>query len=56
MPNKEKGVSNPFTQPKSSEPPAPTPTNAQSVIAEWIETAKSLNRPIPAPKGKLAYA
>ena len=31
-------------------------TNAQSVIAEWIETAQSLGRPIPEPKGKLSYA
>jgi predicted RNase H-like HicB family nuclease len=30
--------------------------NAQVVIAGWIETARSLNRPIPEPKGKLAYA
>ena len=30
--------------------------NAQIVSAEWIETARSLNRPIPEPKGKLAYA
>jgi predicted RNase H-like HicB family nuclease len=30
--------------------------NAQIVIAEWMETARSLNRPIPEPKGKLAYA
>jgi predicted RNase H-like HicB family nuclease len=30
--------------------------NAQRVIAEWIETAKALGRPIPEPKGKLAYA
>jgi predicted RNase H-like HicB family nuclease len=30
--------------------------NAQIVLAEWIETAQSLNRPIPEPKGKLAYA
>lgn len=30
--------------------------NAQIVIAEWIETATSNNRPIPEPKGKLAYA
>ena len=30
--------------------------NAQQVIAEWIETARSLGRPIPEPKGKLAYA
>jgi predicted RNase H-like HicB family nuclease len=31
-------------------------TNANIVIEEWIETAKSLNRPIPAPKGRLLYA
>jgi predicted RNase H-like HicB family nuclease len=30
--------------------------NAQVVIHEWIETAKSLGRPIPAPRGKLMYA
>ena len=30
--------------------------NAQTVIAEWIETARSLNRPVPEPRGKLAYA
>ena len=30
--------------------------NAQSVTAEWIETAKALGRPIPEPKGKLSYA
>ncbi len=30
--------------------------NAQIVISEWIETAKSLNRPIPEPRGKLTYA
>jgi predicted RNase H-like HicB family nuclease len=30
--------------------------NVQVVINEWIETAKSLNRPIPLPKGKLMYA
>ena len=30
--------------------------NAQIVIAEWIETAQSLGRPSPEPKGKLAYA
>lgn len=30
--------------------------NAQEVIDEWIETARSLNRSIPEPKGKLAYA
>ena len=30
--------------------------NAQVIISEWIETAKSLGRDIPQPKGKLAYA
>jgi predicted RNase H-like HicB family nuclease len=30
--------------------------NALWVIEEWVETARSLNRPIPQPKGKLAYA
>ena len=30
--------------------------NAQIVIQEWIDTARSLNRPIPEPRGKLAYA
>ena len=27
-----------------------------TVIAGWIETARSLDRSIPEPKGKLAYA
>jgi len=30
--------------------------NAQVIITEWIETAMELNREIPKPKGKLAYA
>ena len=30
--------------------------NAQVVVQEWIDTAKSLGRPIPQPRGKLAYA
>ena len=30
--------------------------NAQVVIQEWIETARTLGRPIPEPRGKLAYA
>jgi predicted RNase H-like HicB family nuclease len=30
--------------------------NAQIIISEWIETAKSLGREIPQPKGRLAYA
>ena len=31
-------------------------SNVQVIIDEWIETAKSQNRTIPTPKGKLAYA
>ena len=31
-------------------------TNVEEVIQEWIETANSLGRPIPQPKGKLAFA
>ena len=30
--------------------------NAQIIIDEWIETAKTLGREIPVPKGKLMYA
>ncbi|MFQ5432288.1 MAG: type II toxin-antitoxin system HicB family antitoxin [Nitrospinota bacterium] len=30
--------------------------NAQIVVGEWLETAKSLGRKIPRPKGKLMYA
>jgi predicted RNase H-like HicB family nuclease len=30
--------------------------NAEVIIKEWIETAKELGRPIPAPRGKLMYA
>ncbi len=30
--------------------------NIQVTISEWIDTAKELNREIPKPKGKLAYA
>ena len=30
--------------------------NAQRVIAEWIETARELGRPVPEPKGRLKYA
>ena len=29
---------------------------AEQVIAEWIETAKDLGRPIPQPKGRLMFA
>lgn len=30
--------------------------NAEQVIGEWIETAKSIGRAIPSPRGRLAYA
>ena len=30
--------------------------NAETVIQEWVETAKELGRPIPAPKGRLLFA
>jgi predicted RNase H-like HicB family nuclease len=30
--------------------------NAQIVIREWIETAKSIGRTIPEPKGRLSFA
>ena len=30
--------------------------NVQTVIEEWITTARSLGRAIPVPKGKLMYA
>lgn len=30
--------------------------NAERVIAEWLETAKELGRPIPEPKGRLLSA
>jgi predicted RNase H-like HicB family nuclease len=29
---------------------------AEMVIQEWIETARELGRPIPAPRGRLMYA
>ena len=31
-------------------------TNAEKVIAEWIETANALGRPIPEPRGRLMFA
>ena len=31
-------------------------SNVQTIMAEWIETAKTLGRTIPDPKGKLMYA
>jgi len=30
--------------------------NAQVVIAEWIETARSIGREVPTPRGRLTYA
>ena len=30
--------------------------NVETVIQEWIETAKDLGRPIPEPKERLAFA
>jgi len=30
--------------------------NAQRVIAEWIEVAIELGRPVPVPRGRLMYA
>jgi predicted RNase H-like HicB family nuclease len=31
-------------------------SNAEIIINEWIETARSLSREIPVPRGKLVYA
>jgi predicted RNase H-like HicB family nuclease len=31
-------------------------SNAEQIIQEWIETAKELGRPVPQPRGRLAYA
>jgi len=30
--------------------------NLETIIREWIETARELGRPIPEPKGRLMYA
>ncbi|GDY22421.1 HicB family protein [Verrucomicrobiota bacterium] len=30
--------------------------NVDVIVKEWIETAKSLGRPIPEPKGRLVFA
>jgi len=30
--------------------------NVEVIIQEWLETAKELGRPIPAPKGHLVFA
>ncbi|KAB2648557.1 MAG: type II toxin-antitoxin system HicB family antitoxin [Verrucomicrobia bacterium] len=34
----------------------PAVAHAQLVIRQWLETARELGRPIPEPRGKLAYA
>ena len=31
-------------------------SNVEIVIAEWLETARELGRPIPEPKGRLLFA
>lgn len=31
-------------------------SNAETIIKEWIDTARELGRPIPKPKGRLIYA
>jgi len=30
--------------------------NGETVIAEWLETAQEIHRPIPEPKGRLLFA
>jgi len=30
--------------------------NVETVIGEWIETARDLGRPIPVPRGRLMFA
>jgi len=31
-------------------------SNAEQIIAEWIETAREEGRPLPTPRGRLMYA
>ena len=31
-------------------------TNVETVIDEWLETARELKRPIPEPRGRLLFA
>ena len=31
-------------------------SNVEVIIQEWIETARALGRPIPEPRGRLAFA
>ena len=37
-------------------PQAEALANAQIVIREWIETARSLRRKVPKPRGRLTFA
>jgi predicted RNase H-like HicB family nuclease len=30
--------------------------NVETIIKEWIQTAKEMGRPIPKPKGRLMFA
>lgn len=30
--------------------------NVEQVIKEWIDTARSMNRPVPEPRGRLLFA
>ncbi|MGH8476513.1 MAG: type II toxin-antitoxin system HicB family antitoxin [Methylococcales bacterium] len=30
--------------------------NTETIIGEWLETAKDLGRPIPVPRGRLMFA
>jgi len=31
-------------------------SSAEQIIKEWLETAQELGRPVPKPRGRLAYA
>ncbi len=30
--------------------------NVETIVSEWLDTARDLGRPIPEPKGRLLYA